>query len=123
MTKDEWMEKYYPVPADKATGSDIEATAHSLRKWEGFLADPDADYVSIGHRTCALCRRYDDGSARELISPECDKCPLVRSGHGICALDDGNAYDECLKDDFTFNPIPMIEALRDTLDKLKKGEI
>lgn len=111
MSLESWMAEFYPVPASEATGSDEEAIAHSLRKWEGALPENLAKhgvfYTDHGVRdgknvwlrfdagTCALCDAH----------PYCEECPVADRQDGPC--DEGSAYDISLDD-----PLPMITLLR-----------
>lgn len=72
MSFETWAEEFYPIPAEEATGSELEAAEHSLRKWRGRLAgvpekhgltverqhfrDPEEGIVFFfDASTCALC--------------------------------------------------------------------
>lgn len=82
-----WLEKYYPVPANKVSKS--EALEHSIQKWRGLqlpvlkrhgltvsdyaVRTADGRHVlEIDTGTCALCNHYYDHSRG------CPDCPLTR---------------------------------------------
>lgn len=120
-----WKKKYYPAPAESATGSDLEAVQHSLRKWRGAepavlskhgLAhsweyiydkdDPGEDFIFAGN-TCALCRRV----------PDCNECIGTRANGCECSGSLESPYYRFRGDG---NLEPMIAWLRKALALAKK---
>ena len=74
MSKETWIAEFYPIPADKVPAED--ALDHSIRKWEGALAENlekhglEQPPVTFDSDSCALCLHYFSGT------PECGRCPL-----------------------------------------------
>lgn len=111
MSIETWQEEFYPVPAENATGSELEAAQHSLRKWRGrskealqkhellgkgtYLNDPDlgCDFV-FDSDSCALCQYAADNV--ELISEE-----AVLTAHPGDDPHDLLEFEDCLKCPFT----------------------
>jgi len=89
MSKESWLERYYPVPAEMATQSELEAVEHAIRKFQGLkpkvmskhgvwlveavLCDgPNYDEVlRINSVTCALCERHRTEPSGLLNCEEC----------------------------------------------------
>lgn len=121
MSLDTWKAEFYPTEASEAAGSDLEATRHSLRKWEGLRTDALAKHgmvryglVGISGRECALCQRYI------LRHPdmECTGCPLAATTGMTC--DEGDEGDDAYSVfTRTGNAEPLIAALRATLARLE----
>jgi hypothetical protein len=107
MLKEEWLKRYYPVPAEDCTEED--AVAHSLRKWEGIVAwvkqhGTEKPPIRSDGSSCALCKFYAEGEPEE---DNCTMCPLAL--HLGTRCDDNNApwsIWHC-----TGNPQPMLDAL------------
>lgn len=90
MSMETWKAEFYPVEAIVATGSELEAAEHSLKKWEGrspdnlkkhelhlsgihTITDEDAgEDFDFNGNTCALCQYADNlacsGEANALIT-------------------------------------------------------
>ena len=131
MTPKEWLAKHYPVPASEATGSELEAARHSLRKWEGLTSkargsllvsglrllvsyDSSSEVIRFNVRTCALCQRHLDG---------CERCVLYQIRDGVTCFredDEGRNPYESLK--YHGDPLPMIRLLRKAVKELKREE-
>ena len=97
MSLETWKAEFYPVEADKATGSDMEALDHSIVKWTGLLknnlekhgvekerlrerliifgTDFGTDAFIVNGTSCALCRKYTKVRDDE---PDCNECPIWR---------------------------------------------
>lgn len=131
MSDKSWCEEFYPVQAsafaEEHEGDDIALVSHCLRKWEGvieknlkrhaILSPP----VKFSGETCALCHVYagfDTGA--------CTKCPLYEFLGARCDHDnedvDPPAYSPFSKCALFGDPLPMIKALRGTLEMLTDGE-
>ena len=142
-----WKKEFYPKAASRVAKK--EATAHSLRKWQGLtktnlkkhelkIADnyvvpiialyPEDrnfyyDGFFVNEQTCALCKKFLD---EEADNHACSKCPLYKAlGNISCA-----SWDDETKKDGPYeiwlqksNPIPMINALKKTLALEKKGKL
>lgn len=119
MSKESFLAEFYPIPANEATNSWLEATNHSIQKWKGMLPEnlekhnqytDDGDVLTIGDseyritlrygsNTCALCMKdYANG---------CIPCPLYTLTQESCRYYD-SVYAYSLRND---NPQPMIDAL------------
>jgi len=127
----EWLQAYYPIPASEATGSNLEAAEHSLRKWEGaldkVLENYDLEYEDhmirdpkkgkdfrFGSEECALCLRHDRNiSSKAKPGPydRCTNCPLPDADGGRTCFDNGSAYNR--------GPEAMVEALTQVILNLK----
>lgn len=110
-----WLEKYYPVSANKVSKSD--ALEHSIQKWRGLQlpvlkrhgltvsgyavrTDDGRHVLEIDTGTCALCNHYYDNGRG------CPNCPLTRKavpGHDGCV----KAFRKFLRGDAK----PMLNAL------------
>lgn len=114
----DWLDTYYPVPADQCPKED--AVAHSLRKFEGLrpealkehglrllqgcvFDDNDNLIITLGRSSCALCASY-------FTSPRCSGCPLSLA-EKECEVDE-NPYTEMIDRD---DPEPMIAAMKEIL--------
>lgn len=129
MSLSTWKALYYPVPASKAIGSELEAAQHSLRKWRGLrdleahgltkseagiceLASPQVE-LFIDGATCSLCC-FDN----QFGSGDCAGCVLmVLRGEPCCySAEDGSPFGRwCIQDD----PEPMISLLEQSVERLK----
>jgi hypothetical protein len=119
MSLETWKAEFYPIEADKATNTDLEATLHSLKKWEGLrkdnldkhnlvkinefisnesIIDEKGNTLKITSSSCSLCKKYDN---------DCNECPLYRCGTAT--------YGYWL---ITSDPEPMIKSLEELRDKL-----
>lgn len=124
MTLKKWMEKYYPVPADKVKKKD--ALAAVELKWSGLTLATlkkyglersakavydDNDKIFIDDNTCALCALYMD---KEDFS--CSKCPLFKERGAAC----DQPFDNSPYSAFTMggDPRPMLRLIR----KAKKAQ-
>ena len=136
MNHDDWMKKYYPIPANEVKGTDLDRIDNCLNKWEGLkdvepyglrftegvLVDSDDDDVLyINGESCALCSAFyyhswydglDEGDIVDDDYPDhpCTKCPLAKSLGRSCDNDDDTGegvYFLALK-----NPQLMIDALK-----------
>ncbi len=127
MSYKQWLEKYYPVPADDLPkdSDDIALLNHSIRKWEGLLDLQDygvsmiynnvsngANFIlDIDATSCALCVFYRQEN-------DCGQCPLARSLGRPCddypSQDQSDVYSRGLS-----NPQIMIDALNKALEMVK----
>lgn len=121
MSKESFLKEFYPIPANEATNSWLEATNHSIQKWKGMLPENlekhdqyttngyvltvgDSKYQTTllyGVKTCALCSKDD---ANEM---NCVPCPLYTLMQESCTANN-SAYDRAARSN---NPQPMIDAL------------
>ncbi len=142
----DWLQKYYPIPASKVKGTDLDLIDHCINKWEGLkdaesyalrfmgdLFDQDSDVVLyVNGDSCALCYKYYDHDWFEVAEIDdcieededypdhpCTKCPLARSLGRPCDADDGEedgVFFQALK-----NPQLMIDALKTARVMVEKG--
>ena len=125
MSKETWLEEYYPVPSDsaEARSSDRAAIEHSLHKWRGLRPDvlkahgvmaigrglrEDMDeepFIYIAGSSCALCMRHDE---------ICETCPLFNHEDETACDGEGREYHEWT---YKHDPEPMIVALEAALEK------
>lgn len=117
MTEQEWLDKYYPIPAARFADHDIRdpnvivaAAGHARRKWEG--AEPEVlqqlpgceDIMRIrdmpwkaiaglfGSSGCALCQLFDG---------DCALCPLPRVENEFYGKD--GRHDGCsIRPDYAY---------------------
>jgi len=119
LTKKEFLEKYYPVPAvEMADKSWEECLKHSIRKWWGMrhkISIKSSDHFgSMGHGdTCALCIKD-----MNMSSIACDSCPIhvysTRCGSTSPLSPWHKSYD--LEKSY-----PMLKALIQALREVKKN--
>ncbi len=138
MNYKDWLQKYYPIPASKVQGTDLDRIDHCINKWEGLkdaepyglrfyqgdLVDEDKDVVLyVNGESCALCYKYYDhywfkvaeidGCIEEdenYPDHPCTKCPLARSLGRPCDSDDGDEDGVFFQS--RSNPQIMIDALK-----------
>lgn len=118
-----WIEEFYPVEAQQAAGSDMEALQHSLLKWQGLRPEnlakhgvirrpytslhasgSESELLCVDASSCALCKRY---------FVRCEPCPLYAANGGrTCAdrgpLEDVSAWGAYVRHG---NPEPMIALI------------
>ena len=132
-----WFDEFCPEIEDPKNMSDEDAVQHALKKYTGLLSEnlqkhkvtfnpistkilliEEGEEVYwenhgrsiIGVLTCSLCLKYD---------VHCEKCPLqltkIEYGclHGLYGVGEKSPYSKTLR---TKNPLPMIEALTETLE-------
>lgn len=134
-----WKKEFYPKkPNKKLTW--IEATEHSLRKWEGALKEnlKKHNVVYDGHcivnateledgshywervnfefnsMTCALCIKSTNAFDGHV---DCFECPIYKINGTACDDEDDGIYTMSAD-----NPKPMIKLLKNTLKKLQKKQ-
>lgn len=118
MTKESWINEYYPKDVDEVT--EAEAVAHSLQKWIGVrvknlvnhgLTNPP---IRIDASTCALCELYYDKITG------CEECPLFKHlGYKCDAVEMDAPWCAWL---FADDPEPMIKALWGTPEAQKESK-
>lgn len=121
-----WKAEFYPVDAEDATSTPLEAARHSLRKWEGLREgnlnqhdlhvtlwgdleeDPERDNCpaefEVDGFSCALCRR---------TPLSCNTCPIMIKAGSDCIVQ----FDTWGDDE---DPEPMIELLKSTVKALEE---
>ena len=126
-----WLRKAYPVPASDpaAIETELAAAQHSLNKWlhlrpevlkehglrinsvgnvHEIAAGHSGSVLNIDSLTCALCERHD---------LRCNECSLKRiTGQGCNSESPWGEYVR------TNDPEPMIAALQQTVDALKREQ-
>jgi hypothetical protein len=131
-----WIEKYMPVPAEQATGSELEAAKHSLRKWKGFEANvlqehgisqdgpemyDDEDTMFVGCSNCALCRRHakvpEGGNPLLDERIDCEDCILYEVRGRPCY-----GHHSPWRAFIDHDPEPMIKLLQLAVDRLEAKE-
>lgn len=148
MSKESWLEEFYPISAEEmltANGRDassVEIIAHSLRKWKGLtkenLAKHGIDngeyrelcevedickpFLEIDADSCSLCQKFNTSGGGEFN--KCIECPLYKSlGNKPCydPYHDGTNSGPYAIYDFTGDPQPMIDALQKCIfDEIKR---
>lgn len=150
MSKTTWLKKHYPNSAldfifekwEITQERAIEATEHSLAKWQGllpknlkkhniklfknerFCGEPslldinEEGVLSIDGDSCALCKMFLD-YANNGEYAECSNCPLAQMMGQTCN-NSGSPWLSFLED---LDPEPMIKALERTLEALEKYEL
>jgi hypothetical protein len=131
MSRESWASEHYPIPAEQAVGSELEALQHSHKKWIGARAE---NYTRHGARlyernlifkdgrsfgftsdTCALCLRH--GFTCNSNGP----CSLIEILGDICCHDNPqlseSPYDRFVR---TGNPEPMIQLIEDAIKMISK---
>jgi len=128
MTIQTWEAEFYPVEAVERSTNPIEATKHSLRKWEGLreenlkkhnvhiyinrVCEGDAEVIGIGigADSCALClySRY-----------VCELCPIFKFKGGPCDTYEDSEFHQWLRKG---DPEPMISLLKSVLESLLRGD-
>ncbi len=126
MNEADWLKKYYPIPARKVEGTDLDLLDHSIKKWEGLLdlEQYGLEFVPalaavriketcwiilfVDGESCALCKRYQKYNRKQLC---CGKCPLAISlglpcDQRVSNTDAGTFYHSL------YNPQIMIDALK-----------
>ena len=122
MSIESWKKEFYPVLADSACKTDLQALRHTLKKYHG-LRPENIKKHNLTHRynvirdsrdiflftgsSCALCRKY---------SSFCKSCPIRKSEGGSCSEKENGAYIKLMNDS---DPEPMILLM----EKLIKKEI
>ncbi len=139
MSLETWKAEFYPVDVRKATGSDIDATEHSLRKWRGLTPSnlkkhgmaQDADAIfetnnitarfDITSETCALCERSYQCDLEEA----CETCPLFKARLGVACFERRPNEKRSPYDRFVLESSarPMVKALEMTILKLRTKKI
>lgn len=128
-----WLNRYYPVPAREVPVS--QATAHSLRKWEGLRKDALDEYglnlgylnnvavtavcyrtnvLTIDNVSCALCIHHQNTFA----DLPCPSCPLAIARGGVACTQrmETEARSPWAVWVRQNDPEPMIQWLRRTLE-------
>lgn len=119
----DWLAKYYPIPAEKCEGDDIELINHAILKWKGLLDLSDYNLyfkrgcviditsaetiLHINGESCTLCETYYHQSDHD--DNLCVNCPLAKSLGIPCdneTYDNKSLYAQAKKD-----PQLMIDAL------------
>lgn len=134
MSIETWKEEFYPKPAEEATGSELEAARHSLRKWEGARPEALARHgleakglrleetglemaFHFGADDCALCQFNDNRS------DDCHACILYRlrgcACYEVAHEGDGSPYTDMRE---TSNPGRMIALLEQAVAALEAEE-
>lgn len=138
MSLETWKKEFYPVEADKATGSDLKALQHALKKWKGLtkknlqkhnIHRPALSYTlvndedknkdewiietfDIADESCALCHRHLYGGR------DCRKCPLATpQALALNGIGCRGTYNQFRRGRAT----PMIKHIESTLKRL--GEL
>lgn len=124
---EEWLDKYYPVPASEVEikGTELDCAKHCLRKWEGLrpcvlsqhglvsnsvyvrTCDTRVTTINIDAYTCALCLLHDHN---------CSECVLERQFGSGCNPT-SSAYGLFRE---TGNPEPMIKLLKIAVNFLEE---
>jgi len=125
-----WKAEFYPKPPNKRTTA-VEATKHSLRKWEGALkknlkkhsvrfedgaVQDDDDFLAFDGSSCALCLRF----YADLDSEPCMRCPLFKVvGYGCGCGEESDIYIDATEG----NPKFMVAALRKALRLVQRKSV
>ena len=121
-----WLDEFMPKKPTKRM-TKRQAVEHSLRKWEGLtkknlkkhgvsvgwkkIRDDEWNEFGINDESCALCIKYRKNE-------NCGKCPLAQTLGGKSCDDFDMPYAVWALGDCV-NPLPMIKALRKTLENLE----
>jgi len=129
-----WLNKYYPIPAERVTHkwTWAKAAKYSLLKWKGLRTDVLDKYnlkkrgpnlydgesgiivIDITNNTCHLCARAGED---EYEGIDCFSCPFVKLFGKTCCNRFELLYQTWVKKD---NPEPMIKALEKIYKVLKR---
>ncbi len=128
----DWLAKYYPIPANKFEGDDIALINHCILKWKGLLdlsnynlklkwgrivnITSEETILPIDGESCALCKTYYRRSDHD--DNLCNNCPLAKSLGRPC--DSGTYNNKALYTQAKDNPQLMIDALLDAREMVKK---
>ena len=121
MSVKSWMEEFYPIPAEEATGTDLIAAEHSLWKWRGLdtsalqkhglVKEPNKNFIYdsalvfyADDASCALCYRY----MRYTLNNSCYTCPIFKAG-GIACDEPNSSYIHWMK---TGDTKPIVRDLK-----------
>jgi hypothetical protein len=118
MSKESWIEAFYPVEAARVTIED--AVQHCITKWEGALEENLKAHelteapISFHSDTCALCQKYYDAEEEEDEQGPCYKCPLSESRNDVACGDTTKDEKRSPYSNYSMgkNPKPMISALK-----------
>jgi hypothetical protein len=128
MTIETWESEFYPITSKQAAkGSALDATVHSLRKWDGKRSEALARHgvrtmwpqavISDGNRTfcfngatCALCVQF-----RPACSDSCGECPLYLARDKVSC--DARMPGEDVAPYHDASPEPMIAWLGKALSE------
>lgn len=124
MTLKTWKKEFYPkAPTKKMTTR--EAIEHSIKKWEGLRPEnlekhgmrisshrieDELDDLDINADSCALCKKF-------YFDFECVECPLYQQLGKRCDANSRSPYQIWRDKD---NPVPMIKALKRTLEECEE---
>lgn len=119
LSLEEWKAEYYPVDAQAAAGTALEATQHSLRKWRGMSSEVMRTYGVeqldvVMFTDCALCcygKRY-------AVDDPCSECPLAHTLGRSCDQSSDSVASEWRSWCRNRDTEPMITALERTLTRL-----
>ena len=129
MTVKTWKEEFYPIPADQATDTELEAIEHSLRKWRGltkenrakhgltlndFVAYNSCSLIVINGSTCSLCKRH---TVPLSFLTECSQCSITAITGTPCDKSGGSPWSMWR---FQNDPRPMISVLEQCLEEEKE---
>ena len=127
MSKQSFLNEFYPIPAHKATDTWTKAIDHSSLKWSGLLPENLDNHrcvydgcgviydgrgfyrnhvLSFGNKACALCVKAEIEAELANESNECQMCPLKQLS-GLACHNDGSAYAVGMSGD----PKAMLELL------------
>jgi hypothetical protein len=136
MSLESWKQEFYPKKAISFENIEltkenlINALDHAIKKWEGITRENlqkhacfvsfsevrsrcDVLSVTIDSSTCSLCVMI------RLLHSNCSKCPLYKHLKTEC-FEENEPYHVFEK---TKSPIEMINALRETRDKLSSDSL
>ncbi|MHB8346010.1 MAG: hypothetical protein ACYDHM_02305 [Acidiferrobacterales bacterium] len=131
MSKETWLQEYYPIAADspEATASPVAAVKHSIRKWHGLRSSAlrhhkikvvagglyglravpsrATPFLRITSTSCALCALY---------KLNCWRCPLYAVRYRTCDIANEAGPSPYVMFLLSGDPEPMIHWLEAALE-------
>jgi len=128
MSKETWVQEFYPVEAKQAAkGSQLQAAEHALQKWKGYRPENlkkhglEMEPIPCGVYECALCQQVKRKNQGAL---KCDDCILNKVRNNTACCDFNKDIDDFVDPHHVFtaydDPEPMIFWLEKAVEALKE---